>query len=126
MTHDLHHVLTGFDTGLAGEAGELAFNVGQGSAPVGRAMLLVLRVFYSMIAPTQARTIWHNVGVGLALGRRAALVIASPLESWFAEPISAVRARLGIPDPTDSGVLPSRSSVVGDLLYARPKPVRSS
>jgi ubiquinone biosynthesis protein Coq4 len=33
-THDLHHVLTGFDTGLAGEAGVVAFNVGQGSAPV--------------------------------------------------------------------------------------------
>ena len=25
-THDLHHVLTGFDTGLAGEAGVFAFN----------------------------------------------------------------------------------------------------
>src|SRR5262245_10890029 len=27
-THDLHHVLTGFDAGLAGEIGVLAFTVG--------------------------------------------------------------------------------------------------
>src|SRR5689334_1412619 len=31
-THDLHHVVTGFDTTLAGEIGVLAFNVGQGTA----------------------------------------------------------------------------------------------
>src|SRR5215813_9724644 len=34
VTHDLHHVLAGFDTGLAGEAGVVAFNLGQGSAPI--------------------------------------------------------------------------------------------
>jgi hypothetical protein len=31
-THDLHHVVTGFDTTLAGEIGVLAFNVGQDGA----------------------------------------------------------------------------------------------
>src|SRR5688572_24904794 len=54
-THDLHHVLSGFDAGLAGEAGVLAFNVGQGSAPVGRAWLWAVRFIYALFSPTQAR-----------------------------------------------------------------------
>jgi ubiquinone biosynthesis protein COQ4 len=115
-THDLHHVLTGFDTGLAGEAGVLAFNVGQGSAPVSRAMLWLVRLLYMLVSPTQARAIARNVSVGRAMGRSAQLVIASPLESCFEEPLAAVRARLGIPDPREAGVLPSGRSVVARLV----------
>ncbi|MGD0523600.1 MAG: Coq4 family protein, partial [Polyangiaceae bacterium] len=116
-THDLHHVLAGFDTGLAGEAGVLAFNVGQGAAPVSRAMLGVARIVYSMASPTQARAIGNNVRVGLAMGRAAQLVMAAPVESWFEEPLASVRARLRIPDPREAGVLPSGKSVVTRLLY---------
>jgi ubiquinone biosynthesis protein Coq4 len=118
-THDLHHVLAGFDTGLAGEAGVVAFNIGQGSAPGTWRLLWVPRLLWSLLSPTQARKIWHNLRVGQALGKRAKLVIAQPLESWFAEPLSQVRARLGIPDPQDASVLPSGHSVFGDLVYRR-------
>jgi ubiquinone biosynthesis protein Coq4 len=121
-THDLHHVLAGFDTGLAGEAGVLAFNVGQGAAPVSRAMLAVVRVLYTMVSPMQARAIANNVRVGLAMGKNAELVMGSPLESWFEEPLATVRARLGIPDPREAGVLPSGRSVVARLLYPAPRP----
>jgi hypothetical protein len=41
------------------------------------------------------------------MGRRAELVLAQPIESWFEEPLSRVRQRLGIPiDPATAGVLP--------------------
>jgi ubiquinone biosynthesis protein Coq4 len=120
-THDLHHVLTGFDTGLAGEAGVVAFNVGQGSAPVGRGMLWAIRLIYGLLSPTQARRIWHNIRVGLEMGRRAELVIAEPFESDFELPLGRVRAKLGIPDPRTAGVLASGTSVVGDLLYPAKK-----
>ena len=123
-THDLHHVLTGFDTGLAGELGVFAFTVAQGSAPSGRGLLRTARIFYSLLSPTQARTIWHNVRVGLAIGTRAELVIAEPIESYFSEPLAQVRAKLGIPDPRLAGVLASGRSIVGDLLYKR-KPARA-
>jgi ubiquinone biosynthesis protein Coq4 len=118
-THDLHHVLTGFDTGLAGEAGVVGFNVGQGSAPGTKALLWAPRLLWALLSPSQARRIWHNVRVGRELGRRAKLVIAQPLESWFEEPLAQVRARLGLPDPQAAGVLPSGTSVVGDALYKR-------
>jgi ubiquinone biosynthesis protein Coq4 len=120
-THDLHHVLTGFDTGLAGEAGAFAFSVGQGSAPAGGALIWLIRVLYAIISPSQAREVWHNVRVGLEMGRRAALLIAEPIESYFAEPLESVRTRLGIPDPRAAGVLPSGTSIVGDLIYPMKK-----
>ena len=116
-THDLHHVLTGFDAGLAGEIGVLAFTVGQGSAPVGKALLWLARVIYAIASPTQARRIWHNAGVGLGMGRAAALVIAEPIESWFEEPLEEARRRLRIPDPREAGVRPSGSSLIGRLVY---------
>lgn len=118
-THDLHHVLAGFDTGLAGEIGVLAFNVGQGSAPVSRAMLPIMRALYTMASPTQARAIGNNLRVGLEMGRRAELVLAVRIESSFGEPLAEVRRRLGIPDPREAGVLPSGSSVVTRFLYPR-------
>jgi ubiquinone biosynthesis protein Coq4 len=116
-THDLHHVLAGFDTGLAGELGVLAFTVAQGSAPVSRAMLRFASFLYAVLAPTQARRIWHNVRVGLDMGERAELVIAAPVESSFEEPLTRVRQELGIPDPRSAGVLQSGDSILGRLLY---------
>ena len=120
-THDLHHVLSGFDTGLAGEVGVVAFNVGQGSAPVSRAALWGIRLLYSILSPTQVRRIWHNVRVGLEMGRRAELVIAEPLESWFEDPLDQVRARLRIPHPSAANVIASGRSIFGDLIYPTKK-----
>ena len=116
-THDLHHVLAGFDTGLAGEAGAYAFTVAQGSSPGGRGMLGLVRLVYPLFSPTQARRIWHNIRVGLALGAAARLVIAEPLEAWFDQPLERVRERLGIDPALRAEVLPSGSSVVARWVY---------
>ena len=115
-THDLHHVLAGFDTGLAGEAGVLAFNVGQGAAPVSRGILRLVRLVYTLASPTQARAIAKNIRVGLAMGTSAELVMAAPVESQLREPLAEVRRRLRIADPQAAGVLPSGRSLVTRLL----------
>lgn len=96
-THDLHHLLTGFDTTLAGEFGVLAFNVGQRTAPVGRSGLWVVSLLFAVFAPWRAHILLGNVRAGLAMGRAAQLVMAAPLESWFAEPLAEVRAKLQLP-----------------------------
>ena len=96
-THDLHHVLTGFDTSLAGEIGVLAFNVGQGTAPGGMLALAIARVVYAIVAPWNARRIFRNARIGLELGRSADTVLTAPLESWFEESLDEVRRRLRIP-----------------------------
>lgn len=96
-THDLHHVLAGFDTSLAGEAGVLAFNVGQKTAPVGRAWLGLVRVLFSLAAPWRAARIARSIRAGLTMGQSAELVMAAPIESWFDQPLDDVRRRLRIP-----------------------------
>ena len=116
-THDLHHCLLGFDAGLAGEAGVYAFTVAQGAAPGGRGGLWTLRILYALLSPPQARRIWHNIRVGVRQGRAAKLVIAEPIESWFAEPIVEARKKLGIEDPQVAGVLASRPSLFARLAY---------
>ena len=122
VTHDLHHVLTGFDTGLAGEAGDFAFSVGQGVCARHRQAALVgaLRVRAALADPGEADLAQHP---GRARARKAGEAPdREPLESRFEEPIGQVRADLGIPDPAVSGVLPSGHSVIGDALYKRKAP----
>jgi len=118
-THDLHHVLTGFDTGLAGEMGVLAFNVGQGSAPISRGMLRFASLLYAALSPTQAPRILNNVRVGLRMGERAALVMAAPLERAMGEPLAEARRDLGIEDPRRAGVQTSGDSLIVRLFYGR-------
>jgi ubiquinone biosynthesis protein Coq4 len=95
-THDLHHVLAGFDASLAGEIGVLAFNIGQGAAPIGRAWLWLVRVVFMLLSPLEAGAIARNARLGLALGEHAQLVMAAPLASYFDDPLADVRRRLGI------------------------------
>ena len=125
MTHDLHHVLAGFDTGLAGEIGVHAFAVGQGSGAGGRPILWLARFLHPLVSPSQTRKIWHNIRVGLDLGQRARLLLAHPLESYFEEPLPRVRERLRIPvDPASAGVLASGRSLFAEWIYGK-KPATS-
>jgi ubiquinone biosynthesis protein Coq4 len=116
-THDLHHVVTGFDTGLAGEVGVLAFTIGQGSAPMGRALFRFVVLLFSLLSPFQAARIRRNARLGVAMGRRAALVIAEPLESWFQRPLVDVREELGIAARDIRDIAASSSSWVGDIVF---------
>jgi ubiquinone biosynthesis protein Coq4 len=120
VTHDLHHVLTGFDAGLAGEVGVAAFMLGQGASTLGRYLKNSLRIV-PLISPLQASRIRHNQKLGERLGARAKLLIAEPLEDFFPEPIDVVRTRLGLPDPRVAGVLPSGKSAYVKLIYAMGK-----
>ncbi len=125
-THDLHHLLCGFDAGLPGEAGVFAFTVGQGSSPGGPGLLWALRVLYPLITPTQARKAWNNIRVGLDLGRSAKLLIAEPLESRFEEPLESVRTSLGLPaDPAMAGVATSGRSLFQEWVYGGRREARA-
>ncbi len=116
-THDLHHLLTGFDAGIAGEAGVAAFNVGQGSANFSWAMLRAMRWFYALASPSNAKAVWHNIRLGRALGRAAELVMAYPFEDNFGRSLAEVREELRIPDPRISGVRSSSPSRLVDWIY---------
>jgi ubiquinone biosynthesis protein COQ4 len=68
QTHDLHHVLTGFDTSLAGEVGVAAFDMGQGIGPVSKLTWKIARVMYFLVAPSQFSAIRNNLKLGFEMG----------------------------------------------------------
>lgn len=121
VTHDLHHMLGGFDAGLAGEAGVLAFTVGQktfGSVP-----LLMLQLFLAMLlSPTNMFRLWKNVRRGYKMGKGAKLLIGERIEEQYERPLADVRADYAIPNPHKAGILPSRPSWFAKLFYKQVTP----
>ena len=114
ITHDMIHVLTGFDTSRAGELGVLAFTAAQGYTRMQRYVTLPLAVLvYPLMAPRQIRSIVRCLVQGWRMGKRARLVIGQRLEDRFARPIPELRAELAIALPsqrTGAGYLPRPAS----------------
>ncbi len=117
LTHDLHHVITGFDTGIAGELGVAAFSAGQGVGIVSERVFRRLMPLYSVLLIGHGTEIRHNFRVGLEMGREASLVIGEKLEDWLDVPLSEVRARLGITDVRRAEIKKSKPSRFAKWLY---------
>lgn len=121
VTHDFHHVLAGFDAGLAGEAGVVAFTVGQGSFS-GKWLLTLQRCIYAVFSPSQIREVSNNMKVGYRMGRQAKLLLGERLEEQLHRPLADVRKDLGIPNPKVAGVRASKESWMMRLFYPSVKP----
>jgi len=121
VTHDFYHVLSGFDTGLAGELGVLALTSAQGS--LARGFVVVGQIFASLISPTQAGRIRQNVRAGTTIGKQAKLLSSQRIEDQFARPLAEVRADYNIPDPAAVGVCRSTTSWFCKLLAPNVNPV---
>ncbi|MCA9688798.1 MAG: Coq4 family protein [Nannocystaceae bacterium] len=119
-THDLHHVLTGFDATIAGEIGVFAFTIGQRHPIVRRPFLWFVLLLSALLLPLQQRRLWHNARVGLRMGAAARLLVAARLEDQLARPLAEAREDLQIPDPVAAGVLPGRRSWLAAALFPKP------
>jgi ubiquinone biosynthesis protein COQ4 len=95
-THDMIHVLTGFDTSWAGELGVLAFAVAQRYTGWQRFGYVLAWVLYPFFSRFRVRALLAAARRGNALGRRARCVLAVRLEEQLDRPIDEVRASLGI------------------------------
>lgn len=103
VTHDMVHVLTGFDTSWAGELGVLAFSIGQRNSTAQAYVALPLAlVIYPLRAPWQLPALLRCLRQGWRMGRRARFVLGQRLEDSFARPVEEVRRMLGITVPERS------------------------
>ena len=75
VTHDMFHVLLGFDTSYAGEIGVLAFAVEQQYSKLQMVSLTIARILYPVLAPRQFKAIQTNVRRGKLLGRQAKFLL---------------------------------------------------
>lgn len=96
LLHDVYHVLTGFDTSWAGEAGVWGFVAGQGYRWTFWLAIASACVIYPLLAPRQALRVWRNARLGVRMGRRASLLITLPIEKKWECTVEELRAEYGI------------------------------
>ena len=101
-THDLWHVVTGFDTDVAGEAGLQAFYLAQFPARLS-ALLLTLIGFNTFLYAFDDRDPrMEAIARGWQLGKTARPFIGVRWAELWQLPLAEVRARLGVTAPIDS------------------------
>jgi ubiquinone biosynthesis protein Coq4 len=96
VTHDIFHVLLGFDTSYAGEIGVLAFAAEQNYSPSLKISLKLARVIYPLLAPFQIKAIFANLRKGQELAKNAKFLLGIRFEEYWEQPLSEVRAELGL------------------------------
>lgn len=97
-THDMWHVLLGFDTSEAGEAGMNAFTYAQVGSPT-TCMLMAAKLVRAIAASEQTRfQMMSNISRGYHLGMRLSPFIAVAWEEYWEEPLSLLRTRFGLLD----------------------------
>jgi len=91
QTHDLWHVLTGFDTDAVGEVGLQAFSFAQTHARA-PALIAVVVSLRHLRDPRLARAALR----GYRMGRRAHRIAGVRWECLWDQPVAALRQRFGI------------------------------
>ena len=96
VTHDIFHILLGFDTTYAGEMGVFGFTAGQNYSKMLKIAEPLILLLLCLIKPHKIRKIWSSDRTGKALGKQAECLLVYPFEKNWARPIEEVRAELGV------------------------------
>ena len=97
ITHDIFHVLLGFDTSYAGEIGVLAFAAAQNYSKSLKISFWFAKILYPIIALRQVKAIVANQRKGGELGREAEFLLGYRFEEHWDEALDKVRKDLGLP-----------------------------
>lgn len=95
-THDMFHVLLGFDTSWAGELGVLGFAVGQRYSAWQRLAAVLAWLIYPLRSGLAIPSLWRAWRRGLRAGRRAPFLLGVRLEDRFGDDLEALRGELGL------------------------------
>lgn len=98
--HDIFHVLTGYDTSLAGEAGVWAFVAGQGFSPNAQSAAKLTQILYPIVSPLQRKWIRAAYIEGRQNGAAARSLIKVDFKQEFLSPLEEVRRRYNV-KPTE-------------------------
>ena len=95
-THDIHHVIAGFNTQPAGESGVLAITATQIGFPA-YVVLNLLATFKAVrLQPTELEAISHAIAHGNRIGLEAAPLVTQQWEAGWHKPLSQWRQELGV------------------------------
>lgn len=95
-THDLWHVVTGFDTDVAGELGLQAFYLAQLEGPLPVLLLTVGMLNTLFKGMGDARHRLHEIARGWVLAQRSRSLFGLPFAERWEQPLSELRAEYDI------------------------------
>ena len=108
-THDIHHVIAGFNTQPAGESGVLAITATQIGFPA-YVLLNLLASFKAVrFKPSELEAISCGIAHGNRIGLEAAPLVTQRWEEGWEKPLSQWRQELGIKVPDHPAVFASYS-----------------
>ncbi|MBE9126631.1 MULTISPECIES: Coq4 family protein [unclassified Coleofasciculus] len=96
VTHDIFHILLGFDTSYPGEMGVFGFTVGQNYTKALNLVYPLIKLIFVMIKPMQAKAIFASASRGKELGEQASCLLAYRFEENWARAIADIRSELGL------------------------------
>lgn len=96
VTHDIFHVLLGFDTSYAGEMGVFAFTIAQNYSKMINAFEPLVTSLYPLFFINQSQQMRANVRKGKALGKKARCLLTYRFENNWARAIADIRNELGL------------------------------
>ena len=95
-THDIHHVIGGFNTQPAGESGVLAITATQIGFPA-YVLLNLLASFKAVrLKPTELEAISHGIAHGNRIGLQATPLVTQKWEEGWEKPLHQWRQELGV------------------------------
>lgn len=108
-THDIHHVIAGFNTQPAGESGVLAITATQIGFPA-YVLLNLLATFKAVrIKPSELEAISNGIAHGNRIALEAAPLVTQRWEEGWEKPLAQWRQDLGIKVPDHPAVFASYS-----------------
>jgi len=96
VTHDIFHILLGFDTTYAGEMGVFGFTIGQNFSKMLKIVEPLVLLLFCLIRPLQIKEIWQSDRTGKELGKQAKCLLTYRFEENWSRPIGDIRVELGL------------------------------
>ncbi len=112
QTHDIWHVVTGWDNDLPGEVGLGTFYAGQFGSPSFFSFMLALILLNTVLRRNDAGPVMTAMSEGYRAGQRAEPLFGTDWAALWDAPLDEVRSRFGV-EAREGVVEPPRLGAVG-------------
>ncbi|MFB2836787.1 Coq4 family protein [Floridanema evergladense] len=96
QTHDIWHIITGFDTSVIGEIGLQAFHLSQFPYPLATMLVANSLMSSTLLDPEQLPQLLEAIAQGWQMGKTAKPLFAQKWEEGWDKPLSQWQAELNI------------------------------
>jgi ubiquinone biosynthesis protein COQ4 len=96
QTHDIWHIVTGFDTSSIGEIGLQSFHLPQFPYPLATMLVANSLMSSTLLAPEELPKLLNAIGQGWEMGKTSKSLFAQKWEAAWEKPLAQWQAELGI------------------------------